>query len=296
MAKRILFLTLALSTVIRPAFGAVNVVATLPWIGSIAGEIGKDKVNITVLVKPNQDPHYVEAKPSMILAASRADVIMYNGLDLEVGYLPLIILSSRNPRIQPGQTGNLDCSNYVRPIEKPNADIDRSMGDVHPMGNPHYHYSARIMLRVAEGIEQALSQADPGNAAYYTANLASFLEKAGKKQNQWAGIPLSGKRFIAYHKLFEYLAAEYGFQIIGYVEPKPGIPPSAGYLQKLIETIKGTKPDGILTTPNYGRKEVELLAQKTGVRGVILPHDVGATPGAKDWFSFMDQTLSALVK
>jgi zinc/manganese transport system substrate-binding protein len=296
MAKRILFLTLALSTMIRPAFGAVNVVATLPWIGSMAGEIGKDKVNITVLVKPNQDPHYVEAKPSMILAASRADVIMYNGLDLEVGYLPLIILSSRNPRIQPGQTGNLDCSKYVKPIEKPQADIDRSMGDVHPMGNPHYHYSARNMLRVAEGIEQALSQADPGNAAYYTANLATFLEKAGKKQNQWAGIPLSGKRFIAYHKLFEYLAAEYGFQIIGYVEPKPGIPPSAGYLQKLIETIKGTKPDGILTTPNYGRKEVELLAQKTGVRGVILPHDVGATPGAKDWFSFMDQTLSALVK
>lgn len=296
MSKRVLFLALLLSTMISPAFGEVNVVATLPWIGSMAREIGKDRVNIAVLVKPNQDPHYVEAKPSMILAASRADIIMYNGLDLEVGYLPLIIMSSRNPRIQPGQTGNLDCSKYVKPIEKPQADIDRSMGDVHPLGNPHYHYSAENILRIAEGIEQALSQVDPANDAHYMANLAAFRRKVREKQKGWASVPLEGKRFLAYHKLFEYLAAEYGFRIVGYVEPKPGIPPSAGYLQKLIETIKRTKPDGILTTPNYGRKEVDLLAQKTGVRGVIIPHDVGAAPGAGDWFSFMDQTLSALVK
>lgn len=294
MAKRVLFLILMLSTLISRAFAGVNVVATLPWIGSITREIGKERVNVTMLVKPNQDPHYLEAKPSMILAASKADIIMYNGLDLEAGYLPLIISSSRNRNIQPGQEGNLDCSRYVEPIEKPHADIDRSMGDVHPLGNPHYHYSARNVRRVAEGIERALSQADPANAGYYAANLASFQEKVGKKKGQWAAVPLKGKRFIAYHKLFEYLAAEYGFRIVGYVEPKPGIPPSAGYIEKLIETIKGTRPDGILTTPTYGRKEVEFIAQKTGVRNIVIPQDVGATQGAGDWFSMMDQVVKAL--
>jgi zinc/manganese transport system substrate-binding protein len=294
MAKRVLFLALALSTMISPAFARVNVVATLPWIGSMAREIGKDRVAVTVMVKPNEDPHYVEAKPSMILAASRADVILYNGLDLEVGYLPLILLSSRNPKIQPGQNGNLDCSRYVNPIQKPQGDIDRSMGDVHPMGNPHYHYSARNMVRVAGGIEGALSQADPGNAAFYAANLAAFQEKVGKKQSEWAAIPLKGKRFFAYHKNFEYLADDYGFQIIGYIEPKPGIPPSAGYLEKMIETIKRTKPDGILTTAHHGRREVDLVSGKTGVKSIVVPSDVGAAAGAGDWFSFMDTVLSSL--
>jgi len=162
------------------------------------------------------------------------------------------------------------------------------------MGNPHYHYSARNMLGVAKGIEQALSHADPGNASYYAANLAAVQEKVRKKQSQWAAIPLKVKRFFAYHKIFEYLAAEYGFQIIGYVEPKPGIPPSAGYLENLIESIKRTKPDGILTTPNYGRKEIALLSGKTGVKAIVVPSDVGAGAGTGDWFSFMDTVLSSL--
>jgi zinc/manganese transport system substrate-binding protein len=294
MARRTLFLILMLSTLISTAFAEVKIVATLPWIGSIAREIGKDRVNITVLVKPNQDPHYVEAKPSMILAASKADVIMYNGLDLEAGYLSQIITSSRNPDIQPGRKGNLDCSQYVEPIEKPRADIDRSMGDVHPLGNPHYHYSARNVRRVAEGMGRALSQADPSNAGHYAANLAAFQEKAGKKQGQWAAVPLKGKRFLAYHKNFEYLAAEYEFRIIGYVEPKPGIPPSAAHLERLVETIKRTKPDGILTTPSYGRRELDLLSRKTGVKTIVVSPDVGAASGAEDWFSFMDQVLSSL--
>jgi zinc/manganese transport system substrate-binding protein len=294
MAKRVLFLILLLGTLIRPAFAEVKIVATLPWIGSIAREIGKDKVTVSVIVKANQDAHYIEAKPSMILAASRADVIMYNGLDLEVGYLPLIVMQSRNPRIQPGQSGNLDCSRVVEAIEKPLADIDRSMGDVHPMGNPHYHFSARNIQRVAEGMERALSLADPGNAAYYTANLAAFREKVGNKQRQWAAVPLKGKRFFAYHKYFEYLAGDYGFQILGYVEPKPGISPSAGYLENLIETINRTKPDGILVTPTYGRREVDLLSRKTGVNAIVVPSDVGATAGTGNWFSFMDAVLSSL--
>ena len=142
----------------------------------------------------------------------------------------------------------------------------------------------------------ALSTIDATHADAYKANLAAFREKVRAKQKEWSALPTKGRRFVAYHKLFEYLAADFGFTIMAYVEPKPGIPPSAGYIERLIETIRETRPDGILITPIYGRKEVDFLAEKTGVRGIVIPHDVGATPGAKDWFSFMDQVLSALVK
>ena len=289
----ILLVALLLSA--TPAFAKVKVVDTLPWIGSVASEIGKDHVEVSTLVKPNQDPHLVDAKPSMILATRKADILMYNGLDLEIGYLPILIESSRNPNIQPGRPGNFDGSHFVTVLEKP-VSADRSTGDVHPLGNPHYHYSPARILSVAEGMAGALSVLDPSHADAYKANLSAFREKGRAKQKQWSALPTKGKRFIAFHKLFEYLAADFGFTITAYVEPKPGIPPSAGYIERLIGTIRESRPNGILTTPIHGRKEVDFLAQKTGVRGVILPHDVGATPGAKDWFSFMDQTLSALVK
>jgi zinc/manganese transport system substrate-binding protein len=293
--RKTAILLIALLLFATPAFAKVKVVATLPWIGSVANEIGKGQVEVTTLVKPNQDPHIVEARPSMILATRQADILMYNGLDLEIGYLPVLIESSRNPNIQPGKPGNFDGSHFVTVLEKP-VSVDRSMGDVHPLGNPHYHYSPSRILSVAEGMAGALSTIDPSHADAYKANLSAFREKVRARQKEWSALPTKGRRFVAYHKLFEYLAADFGFTITAYVEPKPGIPPSASYIEHLIETIRGSRPNGILTTPIYGRKEVDFLAEKTGVRGIIIPHDVGATQGANDWFSFMDLTLSAIVK
>ncbi len=290
--KKYLISILIVLAMTTPALAKVNVVATLPFIGSIAKEIGKDKLEITTLVKPSQDPHYAEAKPSMILAARKANIIMYNGLDLEIGYLPRIIESSNNPKIQPGKIGNLDCSQFVSVIEKP-VSVDRSMGDVHPLGNPHYHFSPKNILKVAEGISVVLSKLDAGNAAFYKSNLQAFRERLTEKQKQWASRPLHGKKFIAYHRLFEYLAWEFGFQIIAYVEPKPGIPPSAGYLTELVELIKRSKPNAILATEANGKKESEALGQKTGMKVIILPHDVGNT-GAQDWFSLMDTIINSL--
>lgn len=290
-----IFITFLLSFVFAtPVFAEINIVATLPWIGNLAHEIGKDKISITVLVKPNQDPHYVEAKPSMIRTTSKADVIMYNGLDLEVGYLPLIIRSSRNARIQPGQKGNVDCSQYINPIDKARTDIDRSMGDVHPLGNPHYHFSPGNVLKVAEGMAVAFAELDQANADFYRVNFEAFAAKLREKQKQWNTLPIKGKRFIAYHKMFEYLAADFGFRIIGYVEPKPGIPPSAAHIERLVEDMKKSKPDGILTSGVYGKKEAEALSTKTGVRVLLLPNDVGAAKGTDDWFAFMDAVLTAL--
>jgi zinc/manganese transport system substrate-binding protein len=276
-----------------PAVAGLNVVATLPWIGSAAKEIGKEKVSVTVLAKPGQDAHVIEAKPSMILAARKADIIMYNGLDLEIGYLPLIIESSKNPKLMPGQPGNFDCSQFITVIEKPTT-VDRSMGDVHPLGNPHYHFSPSRVLRVAEGIAKLFADADKGNAGYYEANYKAFAERLHEKEKQWHAEPLKGKKFIAYHKYFEYLSAEYGFQVIGYIEPKPGIPPSAAHIEGLIETMKTEKPVAILVTPAYGMQEAESLSGKTGVKVIVLPHDVGSMPGTDDLISFWDKIITSL--
>ncbi len=276
-----------------PAMSKLNVVATLPWIGSISSEIGKDRIKVTTLVKPNQDPHYVEAKPSMILEVRRADLLLFNGLELEIGYLPVLVESSRNPMIQPGTPGYFDCSQFVEVIERP-AVVSRSMGDVHPLGNPHYHLSPKNIYRETGGITEILATIDPGNASFYRANLAPWQEKFKEKEKQWGEYNLKGKKFIAYHKFFEYVANEFGFEIIGYVEPKPGIPPSAGWVEKIIELAKRMKPDAILTTGYYGTREVNFLSQKSGVKYIVVPHDVGATPSCKDWLSLMEQVLAAL--
>jgi zinc/manganese transport system substrate-binding protein len=217
--KRLIMTLLIMLIFSVPAFAKVNVVATLPWIGSLASDIGQDKVTVKVLVKPSQDPHQIEAKPSMILAARNADILIYNGLDLEIGYLPLLIESSRNPKIQPGQAGNLDCSQFIKVIEK-HESVDRSMGDVHPLGNPHYHLSSQNILGVAIGMTHALSKVDPEHASFYKTNLETFEAKLKEKKKQWVSISLKGKRFVAYHRFFEYLAQEFGFQIVGYVEEK----------------------------------------------------------------------------
>jgi zinc/manganese transport system substrate-binding protein len=271
----------------------VNIVATLPWIGSLARELGKDKVSVTVLVKPAQDAHMIEAKPSMILAARKADIIMYDGLDLEIGYLPLIVESSKNPKIMPGQIGNFDCSQFVTVVEKPTM-VDRGMGDVHPLGNPHYHFSPSNILLVAEGMSHLLAEADKANADYFLDNYKAFAARMKEKEKKWHAVPLKGKKFIAYHKYFEYLAPEFGFQIVGYLEPKPGIPPSAAHIEELIQYMKNAQPAGILISPVYSLKEAEFLSAKTGVKVILLPHDVGSMPGTDDLFSFMDKVIESL--
>jgi zinc/manganese transport system substrate-binding protein len=291
--RRFILSVVLLIAYTTPALAGVNVVATLPWIGSLARELGKDKVSVTVLVKPAQDAHMIEAKPSMILAARKADIIMYDGLDLEIGYLPLIVESSKNPKIMPGQIGNFDCSQFVTVVEKPTT-VDRGMGDVHPLGNPHYHFSPSNIMRVAEGMSRLLAEADKANTDFYLANYQAFAGRMKEREKQWHAVTLKGKKFIAYHKYFEYLAPEFGFQIVGYLEPKPGIPPSAAHIEELIQYMKTTQLAGILISPVYSLKEAEFLSAKTGVKVIVLPHDVGSMPGTDDWFSFMDKVITSL--
>jgi zinc/manganese transport system substrate-binding protein len=275
-----------------PAHATVKVVATLPWIGNLAKEIGKDKVDVTTLVKISQDPHSIEAKPSMIAAARRADILMYNGLDLEVGYLPILMESAKNPTINPGNAGNLNCSVYVNVLEKPTAPC-RCNGDVHPMGNPHYHLSPANIKRVASGMGERLAKIDQTNAEFYRGNAARFIAHVDLKLKEWNGRKLKGKQFVSQHKFFEYLADEFNFRILGYLEEKPGIPPSSAHVQALIFSISKLKPDAILTTEYHNQTIPRFVASKTGVKRVVVSHDVGAN-GTKDWFGLMDAVIKAL--
>jgi zinc/manganese transport system substrate-binding protein len=291
--KKLIYACLLVCAFSVPALAKTQIVATLPWIGSLAGELGRERVQIKVLVKPSQDPHHIEAKPSMILAARNADILMYNGLDLETGYLPRIIESSANPAIQPGRPGNLDCSRFIEVIEK-HATADRSLGDVHPLGNPHYHLSAQNILKIARGMTRTLSALDRGQAEFYQANLAAFESMVKEWTKKWAGVNLKGKRYVAYHRFFEYLPQERGFQIVAYIEEKPGIPPSARHMEKLIESMRASRPDRILTTVYNGGKDSDSLSRKTGIKAVKVPHDVGSVPAARDWFSLMDAVMTSL--
>ena len=291
--RKMLFALILSLIAATPAFAGLNVVATLPWIGSLAKEIGGERISVTTLIKPNQDPHYAEAKPSMIIASRKADILMYNGVDMEIGYLPLILQSARNPKIIPGKPGNFDCSGFVRVIDR-QAAVDRSMGDVHPLGNPHYHFSTKNILRVAEGMANAMADLDRANADAYHANFKSFATRFNEHQIKWKAVNLKGKKYIAYHKLFGYLEREYAFRIVGYIEPKPGIPPSAAHIEQLIEMMKQSKPDGIVVTPAHGLAEAKSLAAKTGVKVIVLPQDVGSMKGTDDWFAFMDTVLAAM--
>jgi zinc/manganese transport system substrate-binding protein len=292
MRKMLIALMLSLIAA-TPAFAGLNVVATLPWIGSLAKEIGKDNVTVTTLIKPSQDPHFAEAKPSMILAARKADILMYNGVDLEIGYLPLVLQSARNPKIVPGKPGNFDCSGFVRIIDRQTA-VDRSMGDVHPLGNPHYHFSTANILRVAEGMANTMAALDGANGDAYRANFKNFANRFNEHQKKWKGVNLKGKRYVVYHKMFGYLERDCGFMITDYIEAKPGIPPSASHIERLIAEMKSSRPDGILVTPAHGLKEAESLAAKTGVKVIIIPQDVGSMKGTDDWFAFMDTVIAAL--
>jgi len=285
-------ITFCILLLASPAFAAVKVVATLPWIGSLAQEIGKDKVAVTTLVKVSQDPHSIEAKPSMIVAARRADILMYNGLDLEVGYLPILMEASKNPKINPGNVGNFNCAVYVTPLEIP-ASAGRENGDVHPLGNPHYHLSPANMKKVAVGMAERLAKVDQANAGFYRDNAVRFTAQVDWKVKEWQGRKLHGKQFVSQHKFFEYLAAEFGFRIVGYLEDKPGIPPGSAHVQALIADIAGQKPAALLSTAYHDQKVPQFISAKTGVKTKVVPHDVGAG-GSTDWFSLLDAVFKSL--
>jgi zinc/manganese transport system substrate-binding protein len=275
---------------------ALHVVSSIPTLGSLAKEVGGSRVEVESLGKGYQDPHFVEPKPNLMLVLNRADLLLHVGLELEIGWLPPLVLGSRNPKIQQGEPGNLDCSRSIPVLDVPTTKVDRSMGDIHPQGNPHYWLPPGNAKIIAREIAQRLEQMDPDGRADYEKNLAAFNARVEAKEKEWAPLAakLKGVKVATYHKSWSYVSQWLGLEEIGYVEPKPGIPPDPQHLARLIGVMKQDGARLLLVEDFYNKSVASLVADKAGAKMITLPTDVGATPQIKDWFTLVETVLKAL--
>ncbi|MEZ4227109.1 MAG: metal ABC transporter substrate-binding protein [Polyangiaceae bacterium] len=272
-----LFWLLAIMSTTSALFAKVNVVATTSDLAALVAQIGGKHVDVTALALHSQDPHFVDARPHLALELAKADLLLIVGLDLEVGWLPTLQTGSRNGKIQRGAGGFLDCSQFVKTRDRPAGKVDRSQGDVHPAGNPHYLFDPRQAARVSKGIAERLATLDPDHAADYKANAVSLIRALGKwtkaAEKRLAG--LKGSKAIAYHKSFPYLADWLGFSIVEHVEPKPGIPPNPRHVAHVMDVAKKQKVKVLLQESFYPAKVTQLIAEKTGttlLRIEAAPH------------------------
>ncbi len=274
----------------------LHVVSSIPTLGSLAKEVGGARIEVESLGKGYQDPHFVEPKPSLMLVLNRADLLLHVGLELEIGWLPPLVLGSRNPKIQPGELGNLDCSRSIPVLDVPTTKLDRSMGDIHPQGNPHYWLPPANAKIIAREIAERLQQLDPDGRAEYERNLAAFNKRVDARTREWAPmtVKLKGVKVATYHKSWTYVSQWLGLQEVGYVEPKPGIPPDPQHLARLIAVMKQEGAKLLMMENFYNKSVATLVAEKTGAKLLTLPTDVGATPEIKDWFSLVETVLKAL--
>lgn len=286
-----IMLTVFLCSFASGALAEVRIVSSVPTFAAIAEEIGGDKVEVESLSKGYQDPHFVDAKPSYVLKLNRADMLIYNGLGLEIGWLPILVTGARNSKILPGNVGNLDCSTLIpNLLEIPTTRIDRTMGDIHPGGNPHYMLDPKNGIAVASGIAQRLKQLDPENASFYDERLKDFVKRVSAKSKEWKKklSPYKGTQIVTYHKSWVYLSNWTGFQEVGYVEPKPGIPPSPSYVAELIRKIQRMDVKLVIAESYYPKKVSALIAQKAGASFLVLPAQVGGRDGINTYFDLLD--------
>lgn len=277
------------------AAAQIRVVATTPDLASLAREIGGSAVNVTALAKPTEDPHFVDAKPSHIVTLNRADVLIEGGAELELGWLPPLLESSRNSKIGAGSPGRIVASQGIRMIEVPTS-FDRSKGDVHSMGNPHFLMDPVNAKIVAGNIAQHFAQVDPKSAAVYRSNLAKFNAKVDSKLAEWQKqlAPYRGGKLVTYHKDFGYLANRFGLQVLETLEPKPGIAPSPSHLAKVIGTMKAQKADVILVQPYQNHRTAATVARQTGATVLDVSQQPGGRPNTGTYFDMMDNMVRSL--
>jgi len=278
-----------------PAAAQLRVVATTPDLASVAREIGGDRVNVVALAKPTEDPHYVDAKPSLIVTLNRADALIEGGAELELGWLPPLIENSRNARISAGAPGRIIASEGIRMMEIPTS-FDRSKGDIHSLGNPHFLIDPVNVKIIAGNIARHLAQLDPKSAAVYSANLGKFNKRLDAKFAEWqsALALFKGSNIVTYHKDFVYLAARFGLNIVDELEPKPGIAPSPAHLAQVIVKMRSTKAKLVLVQPFQNRKTAETVARQAGGVVVDVPQQPGARPNTASYFEMMDNLVSTL--
>ncbi len=331
MRRRITVALLALALTVGAAFAQeaarpMQVCATVPDLGSLAREVGGDQVSVTVFTKGTEDPHFLEPKPSFIKALSLCDLYIQAGMDLEIGWVPNLLQNARNGAVSPGARGFLDASQVITPLEVPTGPVDRSMGDVHPLGNPHYLLDPLNGLRVARLIRDKLIELRPSQKSYFEERYASFSKRLGealvgeklakkydaeklailfergrlepflKAQGEasllggWLGLmlPYYGTKVVDDHTIWPYFARRFGIQVIGHLEPKPGIPPTTSHLGALVERMRAEGVKAVLAVPYYDPRHARFISENTGARVVNLAHQVGGREGTGDYLSMID--------
>jgi ABC-type Zn uptake system ZnuABC Zn-binding protein ZnuA len=299
MKKLILSLTLLLGWGLSlPAFADLKVATALSDLASVAQFVGGAHVTTLSLCKGYEDPHFVPAKPSLMKAIQDADVFVSVGLELDGGWLPLVIPGSRNPKIQPGAPGFIDASEGIEVLDKPVGTVSRAEGDIHPLGNPHYYGDPKNLEIVADHLAAIFAQLDPANADAYSANAKAFDAKMEDALKGWQAqlAPYQGDSVVSYHENFKYFTNRFGLKVFGTVESKPGIPPSPRYLSDTADAMKAAGVKVVLYQPYYDADEAKQLALKAGGQAYEIPNEVGGVPEAKDVFSKFDFIVSTLVK
>jgi zinc/manganese transport system substrate-binding protein len=294
--KKILLPFVLIAVLAPAALAKLNVVATTPDLASIAKEIGGDKIALATLAKPTEDPHFVDAKPSFIVKLNHADVIVEGGAELEIGWLPALLDQSRNEKIVAGSSGHVNCAKGVQLLDVP-ATLDRSRGDIHAAGNPHFAISPSNGKIIAQNIADAFAENDPPNAETYRANLKKFTAALDAKLVEWQKTlaPFKGRSVVAYHDSWPYFAREFGLKIELFLEPKPGIPPTPAHLAEVILKMKEEQARVIIVDPYLNRRTADTVARETGATVVPVTQFPGGLKGTEGgYIQLVDQLVNSL--
>jgi len=297
--KTCLALLVALLVAALPlrAQSKLNVVAATEDLAAIAREVGGDHVTVDSIAKGYQDPHFVEAKPSFILKLQRADILILVGRDLEIGWLPPLIQQSRNSKVQVGADGYLDASLQARILEVPQGQITRAEGDVHPLGNPHYWLDPENGKIIAKEIADRFTKFRPNDRAYFEGRLADFTNRLDEAEKKWVAMMAlcKGIKVVTYHWSFPNFAERFGLDIVGYVEPKPGIPPTPQHTLDLINDMKRQNVKLVLVEPYFDLKTPNAIGRETGAAVLVMPPSVGGVKEVTDYFKLFDYDLNLLI-
>ncbi|CAN5889192.1 zinc ABC transporter substrate-binding protein [soil metagenome] len=279
------------------ASAPLKVITATEDLAAIVKEIGGDKVTVESLARGYQDPHFVEAKPSFVFKLNSADLLVVVGRELEIGWLPPLITQSRNAKLQPGGSGYLDASQTARILDAPTGEITRAMGDVHPSGNPHYWLDPGNGRRIAKAVQDKLSQMSGGDAAYFAQRYADFDRRLAEAEGRWKVTlaPYKGTKVITYHRSWSNFAEAFGLDVIGYVEPKPGVPPSPSHTLRLMQEIKAKGVKVLLVEPYFDLKTPNAIARDTGAKVLVMPPSVGGVKETTDYIKLFDYDVDLLV-
>ncbi|HEX3534746.1 MAG TPA: metal ABC transporter substrate-binding protein [Gemmatimonadaceae bacterium] len=284
------------AVIAAPASAQLKVVTSTTDLYDIAKAVGGNRITATHIGEGYQDPHFIEAKPSFVLQLRNADVWAFVGLDLEIGWMPLLLDGARNPNIKQGAPGYLDVSKAIPLLDVPSGNVDRSQGDVHPLGNPHYWLDPENGRRIARLFKNKFTELDPAGAAVYATNEKNFEARLNNVERTWTDelAKIKGQPVVAWHTSWRYFAEYTKMNIVGFMEPKPGVPPSPSHLAGLIQTMRRTGAKVIVMEPFYDQKTADFVAARTGAKVLILPPSVGGVKGVGDYISVMDYDIKQL--